>query len=128
MFGASTTTGVAKTFCPPVGHHSSHLSSDADPAQGESIDSGEGGALASARKAVSRALQSSGFLDIAAPFDVSLAAHLQYHPAETEAGDLSPGVLNELMSLLKTSIAANPEQGLEMQTRVRPERAVRLLA
>jgi hypothetical protein len=83
--------------------------------------------LASAKNALSGALGGSGFLDLTAPIAESFAVWLQYAPDKTEVRDFDPGVLTELMSLVTTRMAANPKQAMEMQARVRPERAVRLL-
>jgi hypothetical protein len=127
MNGASTTTGVAESLCRPVVHNRSRLSFDADPAERKPVNPGQDGALACAEKALSEALGSSGFLDVTAPFDESFMMRLNYHPIEGQIEDPRPGVLEELLSLLKSEIAADPKQTRDVQARVPAEAAVRLL-
>jgi hypothetical protein len=128
MNGASTVLHAAASVYPPVGHnHRSHLSSDADHTRHNRVNSDAGGPLASAQNALSQSLGSSGFIDITVSFAESFQRCLCYHPTATEMADLKPGVLKDLMSLLKSRIAADPKQALGAQPRVPAQAALKLL-
>jgi hypothetical protein len=126
MNGASTAIGVAGPLYPPIGHNRSPSSPEAKEAQPEPV-AAEDGALASAKRALSQSLGSSGFLDPSAPFDQSFAGLLQYQPVEGLTGDSQPEIVQALLSSIKQRLAANAEQTLAAQARVGPKAAVELL-
>ena len=127
MNGARITTSVADALYPPVGHNNSPLLSDAQRAEREYVDPGEGGALAAAREAVARGLSSAGFTNIVGAFDQNFATFVDYGPPEAPIADLTPGVLGDLTFRVKSEIETDPKQAMKTQARVPPQAAVRLL-
>jgi hypothetical protein len=83
--------------------------------------------LAAAQNAVSQALASSGFVDIAATFAASFTSRLHYHHAQTELTELMPGVLATIMSWVTAKLKAKPQKALAAQANIAPEAAVPLL-
>jgi hypothetical protein len=126
MFGACTAIGAAGSVYPPGGNSHSHLSSDSHHTRPKPVES-DGGALSSARNALSRSLGSAGFVDVTMPFEDSFASALRYRPPEMEIGDLKPGVLMDLMSWGPKKLTAHPRRALAAQANVSPEAAIRLL-
>ncbi len=83
--------------------------------------------MAAAQAEVSRNLGELGFVDITAPVTQSLAMSRDLPPAQEEIGDLKPGALESLISLVKGQITANAELSVQGQAHVRPDAAMTLL-
>lgn len=127
MNGAENVTAVARTVRPQLTGDS--LSSSKSPApMVRRVGSAEAGALAAADEALNQVLDGAGFVDITAPFAESFAACIDYHPAETQVSETTPGALEQLMASLTSGLAAEPDRSVQTQARVPPEDAVRLLA
>ncbi len=127
MNGATSTTDVAAALRLPPNHSTSPVSSSNRRTERKTTDSGEDGALAAAQAAVSRSLGKSGFVDITASLAQSLAMSRDLPPAQEDIGDLRPGALESLISVIKTQITANAELSVQGQAHVRPDAAVTLL-
>lgn len=86
------------------------------------------GALAMSRQGVADALGSTGFVFITGQLNENFETYLDREPFAIEVGDLKPGMLTDLESwVTKVLSSADPEQAVETQARVEPERAVALL-
>jgi hypothetical protein len=127
MIGASTAIGVAGSVYPPAGRDNSHPSQETRQASRKPPEPKRSGALASAADALSQFISNSGFIDITASFWDSFARCLHYQPARMHFGDLEPGALKEITTLVKRNLTADPEQTLAAQARVRPAAALKLL-
>ena len=97
MNGASTASGAAGSVYPPGTHNSLHSSDGASHTRQVPHDSDPGGALASAEKVLSQSLGSAGFVDLTVSFNESFVRGL-HCPVLAEMEDLTPGMLEELMS------------------------------
>jgi hypothetical protein len=127
MNGANGTTSVAGVLYLPPGYNKSPPSSGRTRAERESLNAGVDGPLAAGRKTLAESLSRSGFVDLAASLQENFTMCLNYRPAEVEIGDLKPGALRDLVSWVKSEIAANAERSTQVQAHVSPEAAVKLL-
>jgi len=83
--------------------------------------------LAVGRRTLAESLSSSGFVDLAASLQENFTMCLKYQPPSVEIGDLKPGALRDLVSWVKSKIAARAQRSVQAQAHVRPEAAVKLL-
>lgn len=128
MNGANGTTSVAGILYLPPGHNNSSPPSSVRPrAERESLNAGVGGPLAASKRTLAESLSSAGFVDLAASLQENFAMCLKYQPVEVEIGDLKPGVLRDLVSWVKSTIAAQAQRSAQAQAHVSPEAAVKLL-
>jgi len=128
MNGANGTTSVAGLLYLPPGHNNSSPPSSARArAEREVLNAGTDGPLAAGRRTLAESLTSSGFVDLAASLQENFAMYLKYHPPEVEVGDLKPGMLRDLVSWVKSRIAAQAQRSEQAQAHVSPEAAVKLL-
>lgn len=86
------------------------------------------GALAMSRQGIADALGSAGFVNITGQINENFETYLDRKPFEIELGDLKPGMLTDLESWVASILSSDdPDRALQMQARVEPERAVKLL-
>ena len=88
---------------------------------------GADGPLTAGKKTLAESLSSSGFIDPAASLQENFAMCLKYQPPSVEIGDLKPGMLKDLVSWVKSKIAAQAQRSAQAQAHVSPEAAVKLL-
>ena len=127
MNGAKGTTSVAGVLYLPPGSNNAPPSFGRSRAERESLNAGSDGPLTAVKKTLAESLAISGFVDPGASLQENFAMYLKYHPAKVEMEDLKPGALSDLVSWVKSEIAADAEQSAQAQARVSPEAAVRLL-
>ncbi len=127
MNGATSTANVAAALFLPPNNNTSPVSSRDRRTDRKATDPGDEGALAAAQAAVSRSLGESGFVDITEPVTQSLTMSRDLPPAQDEIGDLKPGALESLISVVKGQMTANAELSVQGQAHVRPDAAVTLL-
>lgn len=126
MSETSTVVNAAFSVCRPVGCESSRETGNSDSRPRNPAASDHAGVWAVADAALSRILDSAGFVDISAPFTESFRQGLPESPAVGN-NDLAAGTLGEILSSVKDELADQAPQALTAQTRVPPETAVRLL-
>jgi peptidoglycan/xylan/chitin deacetylase (PgdA/CDA1 family) len=83
--------------------------------------------LARCRKALHKALGSTGFVAVTGQLNENFRTYLDREPFKIEVGDLKPGMLDDLTSRVASEIAGDADQAQRAQARIQPERAVKLL-
>ncbi len=85
------------------------------------------GALAAGREEIAKALGNTGFVHMVGPSSENFQTYLSREPFEIEVGELKPGMLVELAEWVTREFSGDPDEVLQIQANVEPERAVALL-
>jgi len=83
--------------------------------------------LAASRRAVSRALGTTGFVYVLGQLRDNFETYLTRKPFEIEVGDLKPGMLPDIADWVAAKVSGSPDRALQMQANVQPRRAMSLL-
>ncbi len=85
------------------------------------------GALETGRNEIAKALGVTGFVHVVGPSSENFQTYLTREPFEIEVGELKPGMLVELEKWVASEFSGDPDEVLQIQANVDPERAVALL-
>ena len=121
------TTSEAGVLYLPPGNSDSRPSSGYRRTGPEFLYADADGPLTVAGRTLAESLSRFGFIDLTASFQENFAMYLEFRATESDSEDLKPGALRNLMSWLRSNIAAEAEQSVRAQARVSPQAAVKLL-
>ena len=89
---------------------------------------GSNGFMASAKRLLSQALITGGFVDLSAGARANFNMLVTDRPDESvDMEDLKPGLVTEVAAWVASELEARPDRVQRMQARIDPQRAVCLL-